>query len=132
MPFQTVHVSGLTECTQHSKRVNVIVEPDLSKNYEAAIPVHGYAVLKPGTSSMSIGIRNLISLLGTLPEDFNTKWTQHINTLTYAYICTHSNATGFSPYYLLCSRHPLLPIDIEVGVFIPKLSEAMPRRTGNP
>ena len=26
--FQTVHISGLTECNQHFKRVNVIVEPD--------------------------------------------------------------------------------------------------------
>ena len=49
-PFQTVHVSGLTECNQHFKRVNVIVEPELDKNYEAAIPVHGYNVLKPGLS----------------------------------------------------------------------------------
>ena len=30
-PFQTVHISGLTECDQHSKRVNVIVEPDPDK-----------------------------------------------------------------------------------------------------
>ena len=27
-PFQTVHFSGLMECTQHFKRVNVIVESD--------------------------------------------------------------------------------------------------------
>ena len=28
-PFQTVHVSGFTECDQHFKRVNVIVDPIL-------------------------------------------------------------------------------------------------------
>ena len=54
MPFQTVHVSGIMECTQHSKRVNIIVEPDLSKNYETTVPVHGYAMLKPGSSGVSI------------------------------------------------------------------------------
>ena len=43
----------------------------------------------------------LISMLGTLPDDFKSKWPQHINTLVYAYNCTHSNTTGFSPYYLL-------------------------------
>ena len=67
--------------------------------------------------------RALISMLGTLPEDFKNKWTQHISTLTYT--CTHSNATGFSPYYLLCDRHPLLPINIEFGVFVLELSEAI-------
>ena len=57
-PFQTVHVSGLTECDQHSKRVNVIVEPDPDKKYESVIPIHGYTVLKPGSSQVSIGLRN--------------------------------------------------------------------------
>ena len=64
-------------------------------------------------------------MLGTLPEDFKSKWTQHISTLIYTYNCTHSNATVFSPYYLLYGRHPLLPINIEFGVFISELSEAI-------
>ena len=49
-PFQTVHVSGLTECNQHFKRVNVIVESDPKREYGAAIPINGYTVLKPGSS----------------------------------------------------------------------------------
>ena len=57
-PFQTVHVSGLTECNQHVKRVNVIVEPDPNKDYESVIPIHGYMTLKPGSSRVSIGLRN--------------------------------------------------------------------------
>ena len=57
-PFQTVCVSGLTECNQHFKRVNVIVEPDPNKDYESAIPIHGYTTLKPGSSRVSIGLRN--------------------------------------------------------------------------
>ena len=57
-PFQTVHVSGLTECDQHFKRVNVIVEPDPDKEYESVIPIHGYTVLKPGSSRVSVGLRN--------------------------------------------------------------------------
>ena len=69
--------------------------------------------------------RILISMLGTLPEDFKSKWPQHISTLTCAYNSTHSNATGFSPYCLLYGRHPLLPIDIEFGVFVRELSEAI-------
>ena len=38
--------------------------------------------------------RMFISMLGTLPDNFKSKWTQHISTLVYAYNCTHSNATG--------------------------------------
>ena len=64
-------------------------------------------------------------MLGTLPEDFKNKWPHHVSTLTYAYNCTRSNATGFSPYYLLYGRQPLLPIDKEYGVFTPELSEAI-------
>ena len=69
--------------------------------------------------------RTLISMLGTLPDDFKSKWPQHISTLVYAYNCTRSNATGFSPYYLLYGQHPLLPIDIEFGVFVAELSEVV-------
>ena len=69
--------------------------------------------------------RMLISMLGTLPNDFKSKWTQHISTLVYAYNCTCSNTTGFSPYYLLYGWHPLLPIDIKFGVFVAELSEAV-------
>ena len=64
-------------------------------------------------------------MLGTLPDDFKSKWTQHISTLTYAYNCTRSNATGYSPYYLLYGRQCLLPIDIQFGVFTPEASEAV-------
>ena len=35
-PFQMVHVSGHTECNQHFKRVNVIVESDPERDYVAA------------------------------------------------------------------------------------------------
>ena len=58
-PFQTVHVSGLTECSQHFKRVNVIVESDPKREYGAVIPINGYTMLKPGSSRVSIGIRNI-------------------------------------------------------------------------
>ena len=69
--------------------------------------------------------RTLISMLGTLPEEFKSEWVNHVNMLTYAYNCTRSNATGFSPYYLLYGQHPLLPIDIEFGVMTPDLMEVV-------
>ena len=52
-------VSGHTECNQHFKRVNVIVESDPKRDYGAAILINGYTVLKPGSSRVSVGIRNI-------------------------------------------------------------------------
>ena len=64
-------------------------------------------------------------MLGTLPEEFKVEWANHVNTLTYAYNCTRSNATGFSPYYLFYDQHPLLPIDVEFGVMTPDLNKVV-------
>ena len=66
-PFQMVHVSGHTKCKQHFKRVNVIVKSDPERNYSGAIPVNGYTVLKPGSSRVSIGIRNISCQSVTIP-----------------------------------------------------------------
>ena len=57
-PFQTICIPGLTECDQHFKRVNVLVEPDPDRSYESVIPIHGYTVLKPGSSRFSVGLQN--------------------------------------------------------------------------
>ena len=104
--FESVLISKLCELTQIKKLRTMPYQPE-------------------GSGSCERFNRTLISMLGTLPADFKSKWPQHISTLTYAYNCTRSNATGFSPYYLLYVRQPLLPIDIEYGVFTPELSEAV-------
>ena len=84
-PFQTVHVSGLTECNQHFKRVNVIVEPDPDKNYEATIPIHGYTVLKPGSSRVSIGSRNLSCRKITVPAKLVIAKVAAANMVPHSY-----------------------------------------------
>ena len=66
-PFQTVHVSGLTGCDQHSKRVNIILESDPDREYESVAPIHGYTLLKPGSSRVSIGLRNYSCHKVTVP-----------------------------------------------------------------
>ena len=38
--------------------MNVIVEPDPDKDYESVIPIHGYTILKPGSSRVPVGLRN--------------------------------------------------------------------------
>ena len=101
--FESLLISELCESTQIKKLRTTPYRPE-------------------GNDSCERFNRTLISMPGTLPEDFKSKWTQHISTLTHPYKCTRSNATGFSPYYLLYGRHPLLLIDIEFGVLVPELS----------
>ena len=45
----------------------MIAEPDPKKTYEAAIPIHGYTILKPGSSRVSVDIRNLSHQKVTIP-----------------------------------------------------------------
>ena len=66
-PFQTIHVLGLMGCDQHTKRVNVIVEPDPDREYESMAPIYGYTVLKPGSSQVSIGLQNYSCCKVTVP-----------------------------------------------------------------
>ena len=58
-PFQTVHVPGLTECNSHFKRVHVMREASEKCNHEAVKTTCTYSLLKPGSSRVSIGLRNL-------------------------------------------------------------------------
>ena len=76
--FESLLISELCELTQIKKLRTTPYRPE-------------------GNGSCERFNRTLISMLGTLPEDFKSKWTQHISTLTHAYNCTHSNARGFSP-----------------------------------
>ena len=104
--FESVLISELCELTQIKKLKTTPYRPE-------------------GNGSCERFNRTQISMLGTLLADFKRKWPQHISTLTYAYNCTRSNTTGFSPYYLLYGRQPLLLIDVEYDVFTPELSEAI-------
>ena len=40
-------------------------------------------------------------MIGTLPIEANIKWQEQLPTLLNTYECSHSNVTGFSPFYLM-------------------------------
>ena len=65
----------------------------------------------------------LINMLGTLPTHVKSNWQDWVTTMTHAYNCTMSFATGFSPYFLMYGRHPILPIEVEFEVTNPCLSD---------
>ena len=58
-PFETTHVPGLTECNSHSKIIHVMMEASKGFNHEAVKTICAYSMLKPGSSRVSIGLRNL-------------------------------------------------------------------------
>ena len=57
-PFETKHVLGLTECNTYYKWVHVVTEASEKFQHGAVKPICTYLELKPGSSRVSIGLRN--------------------------------------------------------------------------
>ena len=68
----------------------------------------------------------LISMIGTLPTEAKINWYEQIPTQVNTYRCSHLNATGFSPFYLMYRRHLMLPFDIQFGVQTPDIVASTP------
>ena len=55
--------------------------------------------------------QTIIRMIGKLEEDRKACWSEHLPELLMAYNATCSAVTGYSPYYLLFSRRPRIPVD---------------------
>ena len=55
--------------------------------------------------------QTIICMIGKLEEDRKACWSKHLPELLMAYNATGSAVTGYSPYYLLFSRRPRIPVD---------------------
>lgn len=64
--------------------------------------------------------QSLLSLLGSLEEDRQRRWPEHLPMLLQAYNNTQHSSTGLTPFFVMCGRHARLPVDVITGVDIPR------------
>ena len=55
-------------------------------------------------------------MTGTLQDEDKTHWKDFVPTLVHAYNCTRSNATEFSPYFLMFRWKPRLGLNLQFGL----------------
>ena len=55
--------------------------------------------------------QTIIHMIGKLEEDRKACWSKHLPELLLAYNAIRSAVTRYSPYYLLFSRRPRIPVD---------------------
>ena len=59
--------------------------------------------------------QTLLKMLGTLENHQKSDWKSYVAPLVQAYNATKSDATGYSPHYLLFGWHPRLSVDAFLG-----------------
>ena len=67
--------------------------------------------------------QTLLKMLGTLDNSKKPDWKSYLAPLVQAYNATKSDATGYSPHYLLFGWHPRLSVDAYLGTS-PTVDEA--------
>ena len=60
--------------------------------------------------------QTLLQMLGTLQPTQKSDWKSFVLPLVHAYNAIRHDTTGFSPFYLMFSRHPRLALDAFLGL----------------
>ena len=69
-----------------------------------------------GNGSVERQNQTLLKMLGTLDPDKKCDWKSYVGPLVQAYNATRSDATGYSPHYLMFGWNPRIAIDLVLGI----------------
>jgi hypothetical protein len=96
---------------------------DQGKNFESQLieelcQLHGIRKISTtpyhpaGNGQVERAHQTISKMIGKLENDEKVDWPTQLHTLTYAYNCTRSQITGYSPHYLMFGRCPKMPVDL--------------------